>query len=381
MKIFKNISSFLIVLFLFLSPLSANQISDSTLVQIVLVSPGKQLYSIFGHSAFRFYDYKNNLDITFNFGTFNPEEKNFIIKFLKGTLNYYLSKSSFQNLLLEAYYEKRSVFVHTLNLNYNQKLFLYNYLDSLHKINYSYRYKFFKDNCATKIRDLVFLCYNDSLNIEKKNIKCSFRDCLDPYLKSHPFFGNGINILLGNKVDIFTNEYERMFLPDTLSILISHASYKNRVISDNLRPIFTIEKEKNEIEIVFSYIILTLIFVLFLTLYYKILIRKSYTIEDFALNTLFFIVGIVILLMWTFSCHYEVKYNFNILWANPLTLLLVFFNKNKKLYNIISFILFLFCLILFIFHFLGIQKFTLFVIVLNLLLLIKYFFVILVKER
>lgn len=364
-----------LILSIYNSSIFAETISENIQVQVILVSPGNQLYSIFGHSAIRFYDNQNNLDVTFNFGTFNPAESGFIIKFLKGTLNYYLSKSPFQNLLLEAYFEKRSVYTHDLNLNYYQKIYLYNYLDSLYEVNYHYKYKFFKDNCATKIRDLISFLYNDSIEINQSNIKCSFRDCLGPYLKSHPFFGNGINILLGSNVDKNTNEYERMFLPDSLSHYILKARYKNKTISDNFIPVFEIKRDKNTVEFIFAYFLLCLIIILFAITYFKLLKNNSIFWEELVLNVLLTLTGLIILLMWGFSEHNEVKNNFNILWANPLSIFLNIINRTKKAYKLTLIVLIFSSLSLYLIYFLGIQKFSPFVLVINTMILIKLFLI------
>src|SRR4051794_25999886 len=84
-------TSLFILLFL---PLKAQ---DSCTIEVSLLtcSPGEELYSTFGHSAFRIKDRLMGTDIIFNYGTFDFEDPGFYKKFIRGKLLYFVSVQDF----------------------------------------------------------------------------------------------------------------------------------------------------------------------------------------------------------------------------------------------------------------------------------------------
>ena len=51
-------------------------------VSLLTVSPGTELYSLFGHSAIRIQDPLHGIDDVYNFGTFDFDTPNFGLKFV-----------------------------------------------------------------------------------------------------------------------------------------------------------------------------------------------------------------------------------------------------------------------------------------------------------
>src|SRR5690606_14730164 len=66
----------------------AAALSDSAAVSPRTMLPGEEVYSAFGHSAFRIHDPALGLDRTYNFGTFDFEQPFFVVRFLRGQLDY-----------------------------------------------------------------------------------------------------------------------------------------------------------------------------------------------------------------------------------------------------------------------------------------------------
>ena len=65
-----------------------NTLSEEATVSVVTCGPGAELYSSFGHSAFRVFDPINKIDNIYNYGTFDAGTDNFYMKFAQGRLNY-----------------------------------------------------------------------------------------------------------------------------------------------------------------------------------------------------------------------------------------------------------------------------------------------------
>jgi hypothetical protein len=89
---------------------------------IITCAAGEEIYSIWGHTAVRVVDSVNQTDIVFNYGTFNFNEPNFIAKFLKGDLLYFVSVNNYSDFLNEYQFEKRNVYEQVLKLSNAEKI-------------------------------------------------------------------------------------------------------------------------------------------------------------------------------------------------------------------------------------------------------------------
>ena len=84
-------------------------LSEGATISILTVGPGTALYDRFGHSAFRVKDPVNDIDWTFNYGTYDFNAPNFYGKFVQGQLLYSLSAGYFQGFI-NYYKNKIAVF-------------------------------------------------------------------------------------------------------------------------------------------------------------------------------------------------------------------------------------------------------------------------------
>ena len=153
-------------------------------VSLLTADPGTELYSSFGHSAIRMREIgPEGRDLVFNFGTFDFDTPNFYGKFATGKLNYMLSVATYDRFIIEYDYYKRGLREQVLDLNQEQKDFLLQHLDAQYDPSRRfYKYDFFYNNCATKIRDAFDiaigdqLVWSDSIAEEK-----TFRNLIDLY--------------------------------------------------------------------------------------------------------------------------------------------------------------------------------------------------------
>ena len=145
---------------LLLSSAHAQQLElrlDSTAYAAVLTcGPGDDFYTTFGHSAIRICDSASGLDIVYNYGTFDFNTSNFYWKFACGNLQYCLSRTSFSHFMQEYIHEGRAVCQQRLKLSNQELNNLFVALENnyLPQFRY-YTYDFFRDNCATRVRDMV----------------------------------------------------------------------------------------------------------------------------------------------------------------------------------------------------------------------------------
>jgi hypothetical protein len=112
---------FIALLFLLPSKIFAQNDSCHLRISLLTCTPGKELYSTFGHSAVRISDSASNSDIVYNYGTFNFDEPGFYAKFIRGKLSFYLSTDDFDSFIYSYQEEKRGITEQVLNLTCTEK--------------------------------------------------------------------------------------------------------------------------------------------------------------------------------------------------------------------------------------------------------------------
>src|SRR6478609_3884171 len=88
------------VCFLLLSSIYNSTAQDAILsknatISVMTCGTGNELYSLFGHTAIRVRDRENNLDVVYNYGAFDFDTPNFVMKFTKGDLDYYITNDRY----------------------------------------------------------------------------------------------------------------------------------------------------------------------------------------------------------------------------------------------------------------------------------------------
>lgn len=307
----------------------AQQLSEQAKASLITCGAGDDLYSVFGHSALRISDPDNNLDVVFNYGTFDFNTPHFYLKFAQGKLDYVLSTSTFSYFLREYEYEGRYVFEQDLNLPKEDldalfQALLENYMPG----NREYRYDFFYDNCSTRIRDLIKKILGGRLDYRLEDVDSTsmrFRDWIDLYTFNVPWGDFGIDLALGLPTDKKVNGFHEMFLPERMKEAFDRALLDGAPLVSESRMILdfpirdTYFQWFTPIQLAWALLVIVLL----------LMWIKRYPVW---LDTLFFavfgLVGIALLLLWFATDHTATAYNLNLLWAMP-TYLVILFSKSK----------------------------------------------------
>ncbi|MBT8294635.1 MAG: DUF4105 domain-containing protein, partial [Eudoraea sp.] len=157
------------------------QLSDDAQISIITCDAGQDLYSSFGHSAFRVQDSANGINWVYNYGTFDFNTPNFYYKFAKGKLLYSLSVSTFSDFLFTYELENRWVKEQILKLNPQERNNLFRFLENNRKPeNRDYKYDFLFDNCATKLPQILKKVLGNNLEYHGEHLKnhLTFRDLI-----------------------------------------------------------------------------------------------------------------------------------------------------------------------------------------------------------
>jgi len=289
-------------------------------------------------------------DIVFNFGLFDFSTPHFYLKFIRGKLKYMLGIQYMDDFMEQFKWEGRSVKEQNLNLTEDQSKELLERLAFLYlPQNRYYYYSFLYKNCTSELRDIIFPLVEQSQELyEAESAGFTYRELLNNYIKGWTKFG--INLILGSSLDKPANKYESMFLPENLYNGI--AILKNgdlSIVSEDVYLYRAVEKEKR---FSFAEIILSpLVVFLLLFAIMVFLVARSYTTRakrryNFYSNLylgLLSILGLILTIIILITEHTELYSNYNLLWCNPLFLLVVLaslkrWKKAERLFSAISLI-------------------------------------------
>jgi len=316
------------------------KLSSEAEFSLITCGSGEELYSSFGHSAFRIKDPIYGYDVVYNYGTFDFNTSAFYIKFAQGKLPYQLGRNSFKNFLKTYQYEKRWVKAQVLDLTPAQVQQLFDFLENNYKEeNRSYKYDFFFNNCATKIRDVINESFGDKFTFHEDHLPegKTFRDLIHDNLDSNSWSSFGIDIALGAVIDKKASAEDYQFLPEYVFEAFANATKKDTTTPfvKETKLILAAPKtaKTSTILLLSPYVILSLLMLSVLIITFFDFKNKKRTR---AIDAILFlgngIAGIVILLLWFATDHTATAMNMNILWLVPINVFFVkkFFSVAKE---------------------------------------------------
>jgi hypothetical protein len=320
--------SFIILLFLTINySFSQNIIlSNQAQVSVLTCGTGNESYSLFGHTAVRVSDPENFIDVVYNYGAFDFGTPNFVLKFIKGDLQYFAIAHSYTDFINDYIYEKRSVYQQELQISKELKQKLFENLNaSLQLEKRNYTYKFIDKNCTSMVVDVINKSLNTKAIVKSSDTDITYRTILYPYFDNHFYEKLGTSIIFGKKVD---NLGTQIFLPFELQKSLKTASFQNHLLAKENKTIIEFEKEVSHSwwNNFYSYLLI---------LGFVIIINKK-GIDIFYLGLLA-LLGLLFVFVGFYSLHKELEYNYNILLFNPTLLVLVYFyftKNNKWIYNL-----------------------------------------------
>ena len=357
--------------------------TDSVRVSLLTCSPGSEIYALFGHTALRYQNLKNGMDVVFNYGMFDFNAPHFIWRYIKGETDYQLGVSDYFYFEQEYASRKSSVYQQTLNLLPEEKDSLFNILKKNYlPENRVYRYNFFYDNCSTRPRDRIEECINGKVEYVKNNSNLSFRDIVHEFTKNDKWAEFGIDLCLGSRADVPVDYRLKMFAPYYLKEALTGAKIKlkngkERTLISEAKYIVPAPFEQPQIDSSYPspLLVACILFLLVASVtYYGYKKPKTLWVVDVVLFAGAGIAGCILAFLACFSVHPAVSPNFMLFVFHPLHLVYLPFMvwravKHKKdPYHLLNFAV----LTLFIaFFWLLPQKFNLAVVPLALCLWIR----------
>lgn len=310
----------------------AQQLSPAAQISIITCGPYQgELYSAFGHSAIRVFDPTNGINDAYNYGVFDFDQPNFYLNFARGYLYYQLGVYDYD--LFRDYYIYHNRYIHeqVLNLTAAQKEKIYQYLvTNAQPENKVYRYDYFYNNCATKVRDVFATVFGEQVTFDGSYVttRYTIRDLTDLYLKQQPWGDLGIDICLGLPIDKMASPYEYMFLPDYIESGFEHATILQdsgtvKLVKET-RHVYDAIEEAPPAGLPHPLLLLSAITILAAALTLWDFRRKKISMWfDVILFGTAGALGLLLLVLWVGTDHAAAARNFNLLWALPLHLVAV----------------------------------------------------------
>jgi hypothetical protein len=201
-------------------PFAAPAQGDTALRIILLtMGPGDEVWEKFGHNAVWVHDPANGADVAYNYGMFDFRQKNFVLNFARGRMDYWME--GFDAYLTLDHYRmlNRSVWAQELNLTPAQARQVKELLEeNARPENRFYRYDYYRDNCSTRVRDIIDRVTGGALKraTAAKPAGATYRwhtqRLVGEGMANVPIY-TAINTGLGPAADRPLSKWEEMFLP------------------------------------------------------------------------------------------------------------------------------------------------------------------------
>lgn len=188
-------------------------------VWLITFGEGELYWEKYGHNALWFRDTTQGIDEAYNWGMFDFAGPGFLRRQIIGDPRYWVEAASGIRLI-DAYQQRdRSVVIQRLNLTLAQaqKALQLSRTNAL-EANKFYRYDYFRDNCSTRVRDMIDAALDGGLKAAttgaagRRTYRSETLRLVDD-LKLTQF---GIDVALGRPADQPLSVWENAFVPSRL---------------------------------------------------------------------------------------------------------------------------------------------------------------------
>lgn len=202
-----------------------HQTGRNVTINLLTMGNGAQIWELFGHNAIWIHDNVTGRDTVFNWGVFSFRQPHFVLRFLKGTMLYAMGGDSLEGILLEygPQYWNRSVVAQELDLSAAQKdTILAAIRWNAQPENVNYRYDYYRDNCSTRVRDLLDRALGGAISAQARGLTgTTYRWHTLRLMQGMVPIVIGVDIGLGRPADVDLSKWQEMFLPKKLHDFIA----------------------------------------------------------------------------------------------------------------------------------------------------------------
>ena len=191
--------------------------SDTSLtVYLMTMGPGKHVWERFGHNAIWIHDPVHGTDQTYNYGLFDFRQHNFLLRFVQGRMWYWMEGFPAQSYVESYRRNNRSVWVQELEIAPEKRRELQAFLKWNEQPEHRfYHYDYYLDNCSTRVRDALDRALDGRLRAATANVITprTYRFHTQRLTANDPPIFTGLLLALGHPVDRPITAWQEMFLP------------------------------------------------------------------------------------------------------------------------------------------------------------------------
>lgn len=206
------------------------------------MSPGDQAFARFGHNAILLEWPALGTTRVYNFGTFAFHGLDGVRDFMAGRFRYWLSVSSLERTLYFYAKQKRSITAQELDLDVDERAALADALEeNALPENRFYDYDYYRDNCSTRVRDVVDRLVKGELARDINGPgRLSFRAHTLRLTADAGWLYPALDLALGPLTDRPTTRWEELFIPGELHDALRSV---RRNVDGHERPLVVAERE------------------------------------------------------------------------------------------------------------------------------------------
>jgi hypothetical protein len=211
-----SIKSLLILLLL------ASMAHAAPSVRLITIGPGDQVWEKFGHNMLWVHDPEKKTDLCYNWGLFDFDQPGFLRNFVQGKMTYWMDAFTPPQALGPYFMQKRQVRVQQLHLSVEQaNLLIAACAQNALPMNRAYKYDYFRDNCSTRVRDMINLATGGELKRQLDQTvsvnTLSYRQHALRLMQDDTLLSVGMDLVLGPACDKPLTAWEAAFLPTHLA--------------------------------------------------------------------------------------------------------------------------------------------------------------------
>jgi Domain of unknown function (DUF4105) len=185
-------------------------------VYLMTMGPGTEVWERFGHNAIWIDDLSVEPDTAYNYGLFDFQQENFLLRFIRGQMWYWMAGAPTDAYVRSYVRDNRSVWLQELNLPPAARLELREFLRwNERPENRFYHYDYYDDNCSTRVRDAIDRVIGGAIRNETAALPTgtTYRFHTQRLTANDAPIFTGLLLALGQGVDRPISAWEEMFLP------------------------------------------------------------------------------------------------------------------------------------------------------------------------
>ena len=197
-------------------PTAPIQPGSQLAVYVITLGQGDQVWERYGHNALWIHDPVRGTDRTYNWGVFDASGPQFILRFIRGRMRYWLESVDVDRLMAFYRAADRTIIVQRLALSPTQAASLQEFVEwNAREENKYYWYDYFRDNCSTRLRDAIDRALGGAIRSATagETTTNTYRSESIRLMEGMPLTQAGIMLGLGPLTDRPLSEWEEMFVP------------------------------------------------------------------------------------------------------------------------------------------------------------------------